>query len=137
MRRLSSKTCSESVSCFAQIANRKKSFADGAALPIAIRLPFLFLEVGNAADCLIHGATAGFHPVLDLAENWMVCLLDQRSLLVFLAVYFVWRNDHRGGYLVVGFQIQQAHALCVTSGGANGVGIDADDFAPLADHHQL
>jgi hypothetical protein len=140
MRRLSSKIGSEGVGCFAQLANCNEPLANGAALPVAIRLHFLFFGVRNAPDCLVHIETLVSAILLasgNEQNGWLECLLDQHSLLVFLAVYFIWRNDHRGGHLVVGLKIQQAHALCITSSGANGVGVDADDFSPLADHHQL
>src|SRR5205814_10223081 len=64
-------------------------------------------------------------------------LLQQRSLLVVFAVDFVGRDDNGGGDLVVWLQVEQTHALGGAAGGANGLGVDADDLAELADDHQL
>src|SRR5581483_1388466 len=64
-----------------------------------------------------------------------VTSLQQRRLFV-LARLFGW-NDHGGGYLVLIFQIEQAHALRSAARRAHSLGIDADDLAPLADDHQF
>ena len=62
--------------------------------------------------------------------------MQQRRLVV-LAVQLVGRDDDGGGYLVVGFEVEQADALGGAAGGADGLGVDADDLAELADDHQL
>ncbi len=64
------------------------------------------------------------------------CLLQQGSILRF-DLRFLRRNDDRGGNLVFIFEMQQADALGGAAGGADGLGIDADDLAVLADDHQL
>ena len=66
-------------------------------------------------------------------------LLQERGLLVVFAVAvdFVGGDDDGGGYLVVGFQVEQADALRGAAGGADLLGIDADDLAELADDHKL
>ena len=48
-----------------------------------------------------------------------------------------WGDDHGGGYLVVGVEIEELDAGGGTAGGADALGVDADDLAELADHHHL
>ena len=60
-------------------------------------------------------------------------------MLFVLAVavdFFGW-NDDGGGYFVVGFEVEQAYALCGAAGGTDRFGVDADDLAELADDHQF
>src|SRR5580658_9166070 len=62
-------------------------------------------------------------------------LLKQRASV---AIGFFFRGqDYGGGYAVTGFHVQEANALGVAAGFADGFGIHADDFAVLADQHHL
>ena len=62
-------------------------------------------------------------------------LLQQRASV---AVGFFFRSqDYGGGYPVAGLHLQEADALGVAAGFADGFGIHADDFAVLADQHYL
>ena len=61
-------------------------------------------------------------------------LLKQGALFVVRNGFFR-RDDDGGGDLVVGFQVEEADALGGAAGGANGLGVDADDFAELTDDH--
>jgi hypothetical protein len=51
--------------------------------------------------------------------------------------FFFWGQDYGCGYAVAGFHVQEADALGVAAGFADGFGIHADDFAVLADQHDL
>ena len=53
----------------------------------------------------------------------------QQSWLVVLQ--FFGRNDYGGGDLVFGLEVEEADALGGAAGGADGLGVDADDLAPL------
>jgi hypothetical protein len=46
-------------------------------------------------------------------------------------------DDYCCGYLVVGVEVEELDAGGVAAGGADGPGIDADDFAELGDEHPL
>lgn len=46
-------------------------------------------------------------------------------------------DGHGGGDLVVVVEVEEADALGGAAGGADGFGVDADDFAELADDHDL
>ena len=46
-------------------------------------------------------------------------------------------DDHGGGYLVVGVEVEELDAHGGAAGGADGLGVDADDLAELADDHHL
>ena len=50
---------------------------------------------------------------------------------------FVRRDDYRGRYSVAGFQVQETDALGGAAGFADGFRVHADDFAVLADQHDL
>ena len=65
--------------------------------------------------------------------------MQERGLVFVLAVAvdFVGRDDHGGGYLVVGFKEEQAYALRGAAGGADLLGIYSDDLAKLADDYQF
>src|SRR5579863_789475 len=54
-----------------------------------------------------------------------------------IAVSFFWRDDDGGGDFVVGVHVEEADALRGAAGGADGLGVDADDLPVLADDHQL
>jgi len=56
---------------------------------------------------------------------------------VAVAVEFFGRDDDGGGDLVIGLEVEDADALSGAAGGADGLGVAADDFAELADDHQL
>src|SRR6185437_16707713 len=47
------------------------------------------------------------------------------------------RDDDGGGDLVVGVEVEELDAGGGAAGGADGFGVDADDFAELADEHHL
>ena len=64
-------------------------------------------------------------------------LLQQRRLLVVLAVYFFGRDDYGCGYFVFGIQVEQTHTLRGAARGAHRLGVEANDLAPLADNHQF
>ena len=52
--------------------------------------------------------------------------------------FWVPRGDDGGAAdLVVGFVVQQTHAGGGAAGGPDTLGVDADDFAELADDHHL
>ena len=51
--------------------------------------------------------------------------------------FFFWSQYYGGGYAVAGFHVEEADALGVAAGFADGFGIHADDFAVLADQHYL
>ena len=62
-------------------------------------------------------------------------LLKQRASV---AVGFFFRSqDYGGGYPVAGLHLQEADALGVAAGFADGFGIHANDFAVVADQHYL
>ena len=63
-------------------------------------------------------------------------LLQKRSLFG-LGLGFFWWDDYGGGYLVLGFEVEELDALGAAAGGADGFGVDADDLAELADDHEL
>ena len=46
-------------------------------------------------------------------------------------------DDGGGGYFVVGFEVEEMDARGAAAGGADALGVDADDLAELADHHHL
>jgi len=50
---------------------------------------------------------------------------------------FVGGDDHGGGYLVVGVEVEELYAHGGSAGGADGFGVDADDLAELRDDHHL
>ena len=60
--------------------------------------------------------------------------MNQRTPIRWL---FFWRDHYRGGHSVSGFDVQQADALGGSSRLADEFGFDADDFAVLADQHDL
>ena len=63
-------------------------------------------------------------------------LLQQRPRFR-LALHFFRRNHDRGGYLVALFEVEQLDPLCRPASRADGVGVDADDLAVLADDDNL
>ena len=67
---------------------------------------------------------------------WDFPLLQQRWLVV-VAIQLIGGDDDGGGYFVVGLEVEQADALGGAAGGADSLGVDADDLAELADDHQL
>ena len=46
-------------------------------------------------------------------------------------------DDRRAGYLVVGVEVEELDAGGAAAGGADALGVDADDLAELADDHHL
>ena len=46
-------------------------------------------------------------------------------------------DDYGGGYFVVGVEVEEFYALGAAACGADGLGVDADDLAELADDHHL
>ena len=63
-------------------------------------------------------------------------LLNQRASVA--AVWFFFGgDDYGGGYAVAWLQVQEADALGVAAGFADGLRIHADDFAVVADEHDL
>jgi hypothetical protein len=48
-----------------------------------------------------------------------------------------WGDDGGRGYLVVGFEVEELYAHGGSAGGADGLGVDADDLSELADDHHL
>src|SRR5579872_5794369 len=61
-------------------------------------------------------------------------LLNQSSV----AIRLIFRRNHDSGcHAVAGFDAQQADALRGARDFTDGVRLDADDFAVLADQHQL
>src|SRR5271170_1723416 len=63
-------------------------------------------------------------------------LLQQRAPVAAIWLFF-WRQHYGRGYAVAGFQVQEADALRVAAGLADGFRIHPDDFAVLADEHDL
>jgi hypothetical protein len=63
-------------------------------------------------------------------------LLDQRAVLGGGFGVF-WGDYHGGGYFVVGVEVQEFDAHGGAAGGSDGFGVDADDFAELADDHHF
>src|SRR5208337_2729364 len=62
-------------------------------------------------------------------------LLQQRASVA--VWFFFWGQDYGGGYPVAGLQVEEADALGVAAGFADGFRIHADDFAVVADDHDL
>jgi hypothetical protein len=75
-------------------------------------------------------------PTLAQPSHNEFCLLQQSSLFR-KGFGFFWWNDYGGGYFVVGVEVQEFYALGAAACGANALGVDADDFAELADDHHL
>ena len=50
---------------------------------------------------------------------------------------FLGGDDDGGGDFVLVFEVEQLDALGGAAGGADGLGVDADDLAVLADDHEL
>ena len=48
-----------------------------------------------------------------------------------------WGDDHGGGYFVVVVEVEEADAHGGSAGGADGLGVDADDLAELGDDHHF
>ena len=46
-------------------------------------------------------------------------------------------DGHGGGYFVAVFEVEELYAAGAAAGGADGLGVDADDLAELADEHHL
>src|SRR5439155_16795926 len=63
-------------------------------------------------------------------------LLQKRSLFG-LGLGFFGGDDDGGGYLVVAVEVEEFDAAGGAAGGADALGVDADDLAELADQHQL
>jgi hypothetical protein len=55
MGRHSFESGGEAIRGLAQLAHRGEPFSNGPALPVAVGFGVLFLQVGHAANCLIHG----------------------------------------------------------------------------------
>ena len=67
---------------------------------------------------------------------WLRWLLQQCSAFAAGLGFIGWDNGG-AGYLVVGVEVEEFDAGGVAAGTADGFGVDADDLAKLADHHQL
>src|SRR5258706_3148393 len=63
-------------------------------------------------------------------------LLLQQRASVAVGLFFG-GQDHGGGHAVAGFHVQEADALRIAAGLADGFRIHANDFAVLADQHDL
>ena len=50
---------------------------------------------------------------------------------------FFWGDDYCCGYFVLGFEVEEFDALGAAAGGADGLGVDADDLAELGDDHEF
>src|ERR1700757_4194489 len=74
------------------------------------------------------GADEGVRPYTNL--------LDQRAAIAAVGLFF-WRDHYGCGYAVAGFHLQQPYALGVAAGFADCGRVHADDFAVVADQHDL
>src|SRR5579875_2155600 len=63
-------------------------------------------------------------------------LLQQRAFFGLGFGFFRWDN-YGGGHFVVGLEVEEFDALGAAAGGADALGVDANDLAELADRHQL
>src|SRR4051794_36026417 len=61
-------------------------------------------------------------------------LLQQRRLVV---LQLFRRNDYGSRHFVFGLKVEESNALRGTARSAHLLGVDADNLAELADHHQL
>src|ERR1700689_1436484 len=69
--------------------------------------------------------------------RWSTCLLDGGGGVGGGGLGVFGGDDDGGGDLVVGFEVEELDAGGGAAGGADGFGVDADDFAELADEHHL
>ena len=63
-------------------------------------------------------------------------LLQQRSVFG-LGFGFFWGDYYCCGYFVLVFEVEEFYSAGGAAGGADGFGVDADDFAELAYDHEL
>src|ERR1035437_9775560 len=73
-------------------------------------------------------------PLLSRSER--DSLLQQRAVFG-LDFGVLGGDDYGGGYFVVGVEVEELDAGGAAAGGADGLGVDADDFAEVGDEHHF
>src|ERR1039458_6171606 len=75
--------------------------------------------------------------ILSCAQNDERSRLLQQRAVFGLGFGVFGGDDDGGGYFVIGVEVEELDAGGGAAGGADGFGVDADDFAELADEHHF